>query len=156
MKKISKFFAIFVSHFCPPGSGSGFWIYWPDWIRIQYGSGSVSETLAQTVSMCVWQVNDDGLSSLLDVAELLGVRGLKSDRRPETSKARKPHASTSFCMFLPVLWIWIRSRIRNKSFRIHNFGFYKKLKHFVNDHRNLTFIWNQILVFFQLVLMYYF
>ncbi len=39
----------------------------------------------------MWQVNDDGLSSLLDVAELLGVRGLKSDRRPETSKARKPH-----------------------------------------------------------------
>jgi hypothetical protein len=31
----------------------------------------------------MWQVNDDGLSSLLDVAELLGVRGLKSDRRPE-------------------------------------------------------------------------
>ncbi len=28
----------------------------------------------------MWQVNDDGLSSLLDVAELLGVRGLKSDR----------------------------------------------------------------------------
>ncbi len=72
----------------------------------------------------MWQVNDDGLSSLLDVAELLGVRGLKSDRRPDPSKARKPHASTSFCMFLPVLWIRIRSRIRNKSFRIHNFDFY--------------------------------
>ncbi len=43
----------------------------------------------------MWQVNDDGLSSLLDVAELLGVRGLKSDRRPDPSKARKPHASAS-------------------------------------------------------------
>ena len=31
-------------------------------------------------------MNEDGLSSLLDVAELLGVRGLKSDRRPEANK----------------------------------------------------------------------
>ncbi len=39
----------FVGHYCPPGSGSGFRIririHWPDWIRIQYGS----ETLIQTV-----------------------------------------------------------------------------------------------------------
>ncbi len=37
-------FSTFVGHFCPPGSGSGFRIririHWPDWIRIQYGSGS--------------------------------------------------------------------------------------------------------------------
>ncbi len=40
-------FSTFVGHFCPPGSGSGFWIririYWPEWIRIQ------SETLLVTV-----------------------------------------------------------------------------------------------------------
>ncbi len=39
-----KFFT-FVCHFCPPGSGSGFQIririYWPDWIRIQFGSGTL-------------------------------------------------------------------------------------------------------------------
>ncbi len=45
-----KIFSIYVGHFCPPGSGSEFriqiWIriHWPDWIRIQSGSGS--ETLA--------------------------------------------------------------------------------------------------------------
>ncbi len=44
-------FSTFVGHFCPPGSGSGFRIririHWPDWIRIQSGSGSRSgsETL---------------------------------------------------------------------------------------------------------------
>ncbi len=38
--KFHKFF-LFLGHFCPPGSGSG--IHWPDWIRIQSGSGS--ETL---------------------------------------------------------------------------------------------------------------
>ncbi len=40
-------FPLFVGHFCPPGSGSGFRIriHWPDWIRIQSGSGSGSETL---------------------------------------------------------------------------------------------------------------
>ncbi len=40
-------FSTFVGHFCPPGSGSGsrirIRIHWPDWIRIQSGSGS--ETL---------------------------------------------------------------------------------------------------------------
>ncbi len=39
-----QFFSTFVCHFCPPGSGSGFRIririHRPDWIRIQYGSGS--------------------------------------------------------------------------------------------------------------------
>ncbi len=41
-----QFFSTFVGHFCPPGSGSGFRIRFririhrPDWIRIQYGSGS--------------------------------------------------------------------------------------------------------------------
>jgi len=38
----------FVGHFCPPGSGSGFRIririHWPDWIRIQSGSGHGSAT----------------------------------------------------------------------------------------------------------------
>jgi hypothetical protein len=38
------FFSTFEGHFCPPGSGSGFRcrirIHWPDWIRIQSGSGS--------------------------------------------------------------------------------------------------------------------
>ncbi len=46
LKKISTF----VGHFCPPGSGSGsrirIRIHWPDWIRIQSGSGS--ETLVYT------------------------------------------------------------------------------------------------------------
>ncbi len=41
---------IFVGHCCPPGSGSGFRIciriHWPEWIRIQSGSGS--ETLAES------------------------------------------------------------------------------------------------------------
>ncbi len=35
-----------MGHFCPPGSGSGFWIririHWPDRIRIQFGSGSAT------------------------------------------------------------------------------------------------------------------
>ncbi len=42
-----KFFSTFVGNFCPPGSGSGsgfririrIRIHWPDWIRIQSGSG---------------------------------------------------------------------------------------------------------------------
>ncbi len=44
-------FSTFVGHFCPPGSGfgSGFRIririHWPDWIRIQSGSGYGSGTL---------------------------------------------------------------------------------------------------------------
>ncbi len=35
-------FSTFVGHICPPGSRSvfGIRIHWPDWIRIQYGSGS--------------------------------------------------------------------------------------------------------------------
>ncbi len=39
-----NFFSSFVGHFCPPGSGSGFLIriHWPDWIRIQLGSGSAT------------------------------------------------------------------------------------------------------------------
>ncbi len=42
------------------------------------------------VHMC--QVNDDGLSSLLDVAELLGVRGLKSDQSQRHGSAvSDPH-----------------------------------------------------------------
>ncbi len=45
------------------------------WIR---NTGSNNKYRVRYVHM--WQVNDDGLSSLLDVAELLGVRGLKSDR----------------------------------------------------------------------------
>ncbi len=41
-----KILSTFVGHFCPPGSGSGYGfrllirIHRPDWIRIQYGSGS--------------------------------------------------------------------------------------------------------------------
>ncbi len=39
-------FSTFLGHFCPPGSGSGFRIririHWPDWIRIQFGSGSAT------------------------------------------------------------------------------------------------------------------
>jgi hypothetical protein len=40
----TKNFSTFVGHFCPPGSGSGFRIriHWPDWIRIQSGSGSAT------------------------------------------------------------------------------------------------------------------
>ncbi len=51
-------FSPFVGHFCPPGSGSGFririGIHWPDWIRIQTGSGSRSgsETLVCTFVIC--------------------------------------------------------------------------------------------------------
>jgi hypothetical protein len=51
--------------------------------------------------MWMWQVNDDGLSSLLDVAELLGVRGLKSDRRPEPAKAGKPHDVSHHLIYFP-------------------------------------------------------
>ncbi len=46
--KFLNFFSTFVGHFCPPGSesGSGFRIririYWPDWIRVQLGSGSAT------------------------------------------------------------------------------------------------------------------
>ncbi len=42
-------FSTSVGHFCPPGSGFQIrnWIHWPDWIRIQYGSGS--ETLQTTL-----------------------------------------------------------------------------------------------------------
>ena len=54
--------------------------------------------------MHMWQVNDDGLSSLLDVAELLGVRGLKSDRRPDPSKA-KNHTSAIFDLFSKLLFV---------------------------------------------------
>ncbi len=43
-------FSIFVGHLRPPGFGSGFGIYWPDWIRIQFGSGS--ETLVTFVPSC--------------------------------------------------------------------------------------------------------
>ncbi len=43
-----------MGHLCPPGFGSGFgiriWIYWPDWIWIQFGSGS--ETLVTFVPSC--------------------------------------------------------------------------------------------------------
>ncbi len=46
-----QFFSTFVSHFCPPGSGSGFRIririHWPDWIRIRSGS----ETLLRRAKM---------------------------------------------------------------------------------------------------------
>ncbi len=48
-------FSSFVGHFCPPGSGSGsgfrirIRIHWPDWIRIQYGSGSRSGSETLTV-----------------------------------------------------------------------------------------------------------
>ncbi len=39
-----KFFSTFVGLFCPPGSGPGLRIriHWPDWIRIQSGSGSAT------------------------------------------------------------------------------------------------------------------
>ncbi len=54
-------FSTFVGHFCPPGSGSGsvfklrIRIQWSDWIRIQYGSGSRSETLVTNkVFFGVW------------------------------------------------------------------------------------------------------
>ncbi len=42
---------IFVGQFCPPGSGSGFWIriHGPDWIRIQ--SGSAYKTLVRLVKI---------------------------------------------------------------------------------------------------------
>ncbi len=33
--KFLNFFSIFVGHFCPPGSGFGIRIRWPDWIGIQ-------------------------------------------------------------------------------------------------------------------------
>ncbi len=37
--EIYLFFSVFEGHFCPPGSGCGFWIWirihWPDWIRIR-------------------------------------------------------------------------------------------------------------------------
>ncbi len=46
-----------MGHFCPPGSGSVFKlrirIQWSDWIRIQYGSGSGSETLIPSVPDCL-------------------------------------------------------------------------------------------------------
>ncbi len=37
-------FSTFVVHFCPPGSGlrKRIRIHWPDWIRIQFGSGSAT------------------------------------------------------------------------------------------------------------------
>ncbi len=45
-------FSAFVCHFWPPGSGSGFRIririHWPDWILIQFGSGSASLVLYRT------------------------------------------------------------------------------------------------------------
>ncbi len=44
------FFFSFAGHFCPPGTGSGFRIririHWPDWIRIQSGSGSLLQISA--------------------------------------------------------------------------------------------------------------
>ncbi len=51
-------FSTFVGHFCPPGSDSVFKlrirIQWSDWIRIQSGSGSGSETLSKTAP--IWLV----------------------------------------------------------------------------------------------------
>ncbi len=50
-----KFFSTFVGHFCSPGSGSGFRIririHWPDWIRIQSGSGSETLSIFQIKCM---------------------------------------------------------------------------------------------------------
>ncbi len=50
-----------MAHFCPPGSGSGFRIririHWPDWIRIQSGSGSATLVLSCIfckIRMAVW------------------------------------------------------------------------------------------------------
>ncbi len=46
LQNMNYFFFTFVGHFCPPGFGSGFRIririHWPDWIRIQSGSGSAT------------------------------------------------------------------------------------------------------------------
>ncbi len=47
---------------------------WIWWIRIWIWIRNTA------IKICMWQLNNDGLPSLLDVAELLGVRGLKSDR----------------------------------------------------------------------------
>ncbi len=46
--EIFEFFSNFLGLFCPTGSGSGFRIriqfriHWPDWIQIQFGSGSTT------------------------------------------------------------------------------------------------------------------
>ncbi len=46
-------FSTFVGHFCPPRSGSGFRIririHWPEWIWIQFGSGSATLTNGDTL-----------------------------------------------------------------------------------------------------------
>ncbi len=65
-----KFFSTLVGHFCLPGSGSGLRIririHWPDWIRIQYGSGSAIlvgilygtgiGTMGQTIASSVFRL----------------------------------------------------------------------------------------------------
>ncbi len=65
-------FSPFVGHFCHHGSGSGFrivgiWIriHWPDWIRIQSGSGSRSgsETLHSRHRTRIWGVLESKLQT---------------------------------------------------------------------------------------------
>ncbi len=65
-------FSTFVGQFCPPGSWSGFRIririHWPDWIRIQSGSGSETLALPTPLSLhrCVYIVTYKAPSILVD------------------------------------------------------------------------------------------
>jgi hypothetical protein len=72
----------FVGHFCPPGSGSGIRIriHWPDWIRIQSGSATLTTIPASSkrnkkVSLRYWPRGCWGLGLQLQSSSLLSKLG---------------------------------------------------------------------------------